>query len=58
VRAGGPTDTDRQTDRHGEGGSRFSQIGNASKTPYFNIQNLWDITPFFLINIYRRFEGT
>ena len=39
--------TDIQTDRYGEANSRFSQVGNAPKTPCFNIQNLWDVTPFF-----------
>jgi hypothetical protein len=59
-RLGGQTDTDKQTDRYsyGEGYSRFSQFGNSPKTPFFNTQNWWDSTPFFLVNIYRRFEGT
>ena len=51
MRAGGWTDrqtqADRQTDRYGEVNSRFSEFGKAPIMPCFNIQNLWDITPFF-----------
>ena len=45
--AGGRTDRNRQTDRYGKGNSRLTQFGKAPKTPCCNIQNLWDITPFF-----------
>jgi hypothetical protein len=31
LRTDGQTDRDRQTDRHGEANSRFSQFANASK---------------------------